>query len=293
MGFVLRGDAPSNVRDNWRASAGTALHSWLTELRRGQADRTGEAADFDVPVTYGGVAGHVDEISYSTGTLTDYKFPSSKSASLWDDPEVQAERFVQVHLYGAAVITTSKWRALAPDPDAMTVRILVCPVDGSYSDWAGYELPLDISVADEAISRYQEVQANVRAGLSNERDRPYFWCSRYCEFFTLCRPPSQQVIRFDEITDDELAAAIERYGLAAEMAREAARTKGALEPLLNGMRGTARGWNVRMSKPGSERWVLDEDEVRRHYDQRGEPVPLIKKEGRRAYVIAERADVSR
>lgn len=289
IGFRLRGDEPTEVRDHWRASAGTALHAWFTELRRAAAAERGEVADFDVETEYRGVRGHADEVAYSRGEVIDYKFPSSKSAGLWDDPEVQSERFTQVHLYGAAIIATPKWRALAPDPDAMTVRILVAPVDGTFGDWVSYDMPLDISAADEAIERYQEVQRDVQAGVAPQRDKPFFWCSRFCEFFSACRPQSQQVIRYDEITDDELAAAIERYGLATEMAREAARTKEALFPLLNGMRGTARGWNVRMSKPGQDRWVLDEDEVRRHYEQRGEPVPLVKKEGRRAYVIAERS----
>jgi hypothetical protein len=290
MGFLLRGDPPSDERDNWRAITGTAMHAWLSNLRLYQTAEAGEKASFDLEVNYRGITGHADEVNFSRGEVTDYKFPSKRSALIWDDPDVQAERFVQVHVYGAAVMQTGMWKALAPDPDKMTVRMLVCPVDGGFDSWVAYEMPLDLEAADEAIDRYLRVQADVAANMDLPRDKPWFWCSRYCEFFTACRGGGYgPAITYPEIHDEEVAAMVERYALAVEQAREAARIKEALAPELAGIRGTARGWNVRMSRPGSDRWVPDMETITEIFETRHETVPLKKVPGRAAYVIVDRA----
>lgn len=289
LGFRIRGTEETDIRDGWRATAGTSLHEWMTGVRAEAAIIRGEEVDFELAVSYRGVPGHSDEVNYSRGEVIDWKFPTKALAKVWDDPDVQAERFIQVHAYGAAVIATPKWKALAPDPANMTVRIVVAPVDGSFGDWTSYSMPLDVEAADEAVARFEEVQSLVAANLDLPRDKPWFWCSRYCEFFTACRGGGYgPAIRYPQITDEEVAAMVERYGQAVEQAREADQVKKALAPQLAGIRGAARGWQVRMSRPGQDRWVPDLEAIEQHYEQIDLPVPLTKKEGRAAYVIVDR-----
>ncbi len=290
LGFRLRGTGESDQRDHWRATLGTSAHAWMTGVRSEAAIIRGEEADFELAVSYRGVPGHSDEVNYSRGEVIDWKFPSKALSLVWNDADVQAERFIQVHAYGAAVMATDKWKALAPDPGNMTVRIVVAPVDGSFADWASFSMPLDVEAADEAVDRFEEVRSLVGANLDLPRDKPWFWCSRYCEFFTACRGGGYgPAIIYPEIHDGEVAAMVERYGLAVEQAREADQVKKALAPQLAGIRGEARGWQVRMSRPGQDRWVPDLEEIQRHYEQIDVPVPLVKKEGRAAYVIVDRA----
>src|SRR5258706_177138 len=291
LGFILRGDEPSDDRDNWRAVAGTALHSWLSNLRLYETAETGEKASFEMEVSYRSLTGHVDEVNFSRGEVTDYKFPSKRSALVWDDPDVQAERFVQVHVYGAAVRQTDMWKALAPNPDEMLVRMLIAPVDGTFSDWVSYEMPLDIETADEAIDRYEEVKSLVAANMDLPRDKPWFWCSRYCDFFTACRGGGYgPAIVYPEITDEEVAAMVERYGQAVGQARQADQVKKALAPQLAGVRGSARGGNVQMGRAGSDRGGPGVDAIAETFPPRNETVPLMKKEGRAAYVIVHREE---
>ncbi len=63
----------SDETDTWRAIVGTALHEWITGVRYEACLATGLNASFEVPVSYGGVPGHADEVIWTTGEVTDYK----------------------------------------------------------------------------------------------------------------------------------------------------------------------------------------------------------------------------
>lgn len=293
MGFRLRGEWASDDDDNWRAIAGTALHEFLTGVRREAAQRKGRNVVFDVPVTYRGVPGKADEVDLDLGVVTDYKFPSKASSRLWDDPDLQEERFVQPHGYAAGLVFGGAEQDVvaqacaALDPGQLTVQVLVAPVDGTFEDWRTYTQPFDRVAADEAVDRYQAVLEGVAAGGPLPRDKPWFFCERFCEFFTACRGGTPRP-DLEEIHDPELATAVERYGLASEQERAAAKVKSELAPLIKGLRGTARGWRVTMTREGKSSEVPDPEAVALYYALHGDPVPTVTKPGRAAYLRVER-----
>jgi hypothetical protein len=271
MGYRMAGEWATDDTDNWRAIAGTALHGWLGEVRRASIKAADEHAEFEPEVSYQGIPGHVDEVNFTRGEVTDYKFPSKASAELWHDPKVLAEKMIQPHGYGAALLGR-----LGGDPSKVTVRLLVAPVDGTFADWWVHEEPLDLSVADAAVERYLEAEAMYQAGQELPRDKPLWWCSRFCEFATLCRPGLDGEREEDDlpaVDDEELAAAVERYGLAREQASEADAVKKQVGPLIRGLRGTARGWKITTSAPGYD-WKPDKDQIEADYAASGLEVPM-------------------
>jgi hypothetical protein len=282
MGFKVREEWASDDEETWRAVAGTALHAWLSNIRAFALFALDEEAAFDWEVTYKGVTGHIDEVTYEPLTVTDYKFPSVRSARLWDDPDTLEEKFIQVQGYAAGLLEQHP----AADDD-VTVRLLVCPVDGKFDDWRCYDRPFDREAADTAIIRYEYVKTAVATGEDLPKDKPYWWCERFCEFFSACRDP-QDAEKMAEITDPELATAVERYGLARELHSDAESTMKELAPLIKGLYGTARGWKIRMSRAGAGKMVVDEDEMIRHYRDEGLRLPMRPVSGRPASLLVSR-----
>lgn len=290
LGYVLSEEWETEDPDKWRAIAGTALHEWLQKLREPVIPRD-EIVTFELALEYRGVPGHADEVNWTRGEITDYKFPSLKSAKLWHDPEVQAERLIQPQGYAAAIVGSDQWKTMAPKPDEALVRIMIAPVDGTFEDWFTIEVPFDRKIADDVVDRYDQVRVSVARGEALPKDKPVWFCRKFCEFASLCRGETDQYSRrLEEITDAELAAAVERYGLATEVMRAAIKDRDDVRPLIEGLRGTARGFKVFMSKPGGrDRWVMDEDEVRRWFTARDLEVPMRQADGKRPslYVIRE------
>lgn len=283
-----RGEWATEDVDTWRACAGTALHEWLQDIL---AKNTGEdRIDFEVPLEYGGIPGHADMINWTRGEVTDLKFPSLKSARLWADPDVLAERFTQPMGYCAAARRDPRWTV----GQRGIVRFLICPVDGTFADWKVYERPFDPAVADLALDRYNEVKALValqRANMTTDRlprDKPYWFCQRYCEFFSLCRGGQKDDGDLEEITDPMLAAAVEEYGLAREAIRGGYKTTDQLRPVVEGLRGRARGWKIYFAVPGRDSWVVDEEAVRADYARRGEVLPMKQKDGGKPAIYVKR-----
>jgi hypothetical protein len=287
LGFVYRGDWATDDVDNWAAIRGTAMHAWLTEVRREACDGLDMAFDGDPDgsVSYMGVPGHVDEIDYGSGVITDYKFPALKSARYWLDPLVQEEKFVQPHGYGAAIISTRRWREAAEragrDPDKATVQLLVCPVDGVFGDWMLFERQLDTSVAVQAVARYAVVKEASDRGDPLPRDKERYWCDRFCEFRTACRGArsDRDGSELEEILDEEHAAAVEAYGLALEAERDVTTAKENAAALIRGLEGTARGWKVGLSKQGKQKEVPDMDGIREDYASSGVEMPMTVADG--------------
>jgi hypothetical protein len=289
LGFILAQEWATEDVDTWRAIAGTALHEWLQDVR-GKAMRD-EMVAFELAVEYKGIPGHVDEVNFTRGEITDYKFPSLKSARLWDDPDVQDQRFIQPQGYAAAIVGSRVWRDHAPDPDHATVRILCAPVDGTFSDWKTYERRFDRSVADAAVHNYEEVQLMHARGEPLPKDKPLHFCRRFCEFYSACRSDDAEPSSLPEITDPYLAAAVERYGLASEAIHAGYKTRDELRPVLDGLRGRARGFKVFMSRPKArDKWVIDEDAIREAFAERGLQVPMKQADGKKPslYVLRDK-----
>ncbi len=162
------------------------------------------------------------------------------------------------------------------------------PVNGTFADWRCYERPFDRLVADMALHRYQNVIEAVDAGEELPRDKPPWWCERFCEFFSACRggePP-----QLEEITDPELAAAIERYGLASEAESAAKQVKRELHDLIDGAAGTARGFRTYRTRGGADDLVPDDEKMARTLEDMGRMVPYRRKPGRPAHQRVVRAE---
>ena len=280
MGFKMQDEWGTDDDDNWRAIAGSALHTWMHQLRSWGTHEAGEEASFELDVSYGGIPGHVDEVNWTRGEVTEWKFPKLSSARVWDDPDVLEEKFVQPQGYAAAIADSAKWQGLHPDKDPL-VRMLVAPVDGSFDDWRIYERDFHRQTADDALARYRDVVDAIAQGLPLPKDKPWFFCERFCEFFTLCRGGTKDD-ELSEITDPELAAAVERYGLANEQESMARKVKEELSPQIRGLRGTARGWKINLTRPGAGRMVYDERAIEATFNASGWEIPLIPVKGKPA-----------
>jgi hypothetical protein len=283
MGFVIRGEWATEDEENWRAIAGTGLHAWLTHVRMDAHYKAGGQAAFEVEVEYGGVPGHADEVTWQPEfAVTDYKFPSKSSARLYEDPDVLEEKFIQVQGYAAGVLESAP--EVFGEP---VVRLLVCPVDGTFDDWRVYERPFDREAADLALVRYAYVQQAVAGGEELPKDKPFRWCERYCEFFSACRDPEDRE-RMAEITDPEMAAAVEAYGEAREARTAADKVMDDMAPVIKGLYGTARGWKIRMSRAGSGRLEPDTEAMLRHYSDEDLSPPMRKVSGQPAKLLVSR-----
>ena len=289
LGFMAAGEWATEDTDTWRACAGTALHAWIQDIR---AQHTGsDHIEFEVPLKYQDIPGNSDEVNWTKGEITDYKFPSLKSARLWADPEVLAERYTQIQGYCAAAVKDPRWKATGTP----RVRFLICPVDGTFADWRVYETDFDAAVADLAADRYAEVKAITalrQAGMVTDplpKDKPYHFCQRYCEFFSLCRGGDKPDVG-EEITDPLLASAVEQYGLAREQINAAYKVCDELKPMIDGLKGHARGWTVWYSVPRRDQWEPDMDEIRAEYERHGLALPMRQKNGGKPslYVRRER-----
>jgi hypothetical protein len=267
LGFRLDGAWASDETDNWAAIRGTAIHKLLEEILSGEGMTT------EVTTSYRGIPGHADLV-VGPSSVTDHKTKTLASSKVWQDsPSAFRQARIQVHGYAAGLVDAGK---LPPDCD---VRLLVIPVDGRFSDWWCWEEPFDRSLADEGADRLEDVKRRMAAGEALPKDKPYAWCSEYCEFFTLCRSQDDPKAA-EEITDPELASAVAAYGEANTVYSAAKKTKDRLIPVIRGLRGVAGDWRISLGEDGEPEDVLDEDAVRAIFAARDEPVPETTKAGR-------------
>jgi hypothetical protein len=286
MGFRLRGEWATDDVDTWPAIKGTVLHEWMAGIRQ-KALAPERNVSWEVRTEYRDVPGHVDEVDWDLGEVTDWKFTRLASLRVWDDPEVLDERFIQPQGYCLGVMANAPMGSLAHWKPPI-VRLMVVPVDGVFADWRVYERSLDEDVVNQAVDRYELVREQVAEGeMDLPRDKPYHFCERWCEFFQACRGDQDRPM--EEITDPEIAAAVEAYGLALEAEREADRTKKTVAPLLRGARGRARGFTVSMTRPGAGRMVPDQKEVEQTFEAHGWDVPYIPVPGKPASLRVQRS----
>ena len=239
LGYKLAGTWPTDEPDKGRAIFGTALHSWWTHLRRKECHDRGIPAAFGVPVSYGGITGTLDEVLWPAEPggrfeVTDYKMPKLSSVRLWDDDDFLNELFVQPHGYAAGILEPAAqeyaakvlaergeppvpWTGHDLDPDACIVRLLGMPVNGNMSDWAAYERPFTRAGARRRPAPPASRSARPRPkGTSCRRTSPPCSACTWCEFATACRG-GEEPRELELITDPQLAAAVDAYGLAGEL----------------------------------------------------------------------------
>lgn len=278
LGYRLDDAWGEHDTDSWRADCGSALHEWLAYQRSIMAYHDNQEVQFEVPCEYRGVPGHADEVNWTLREVVDYKFPSLSASSVWRrDADAVTEKMSQLHGYGMALFGGGEF--------GVTVRLLVCPVDGSYADWWSHAETLDPFTADAHVDQLESVRRMRDAGEPLPRDKPYPWCERFCEYFKQCRgdPPD-----WEEITDPELATAVEQYGEAKERSSEAERDKKRLAPLIRGLRGSARGWKVLQTRPGEPKEEPDLEQIRLDYQLAGWTLPTRTKPGAEPALRVER-----
>lgn len=302
LGYKVAGTWPTDEPDKWRAIAGTALHAWWTHLRRKECHDRGIPAAFGVPVVYDGIRGTLDEVIWPTEpggrwSVTDWKFPTLSSVRLWDDDDFLNEMFVQPHGYAAgllepdaqayaAKVLTERhepqvlWTGHDLDPDACVVRLLGMPVNAkSMDDWACHERPFARQVPDDALARLASIRAvhdsGVPLGDPSLRDKPAFFCEKWCEFHTACRG-GQEPKELELITDPELAAAVNAYGLATELISANKKVQAEMRDLLDGARGrTEGGFKIWRGRGNPAKLEFDEAAVEAALGSRGIPVSEV------------------
>jgi hypothetical protein len=263
LGYRLGGEWPSDAPDTWAAQRGTAIHEYLQRILAGDGVRA------EVATCYRDIPGRADLVD--AGGVTDIKTTRLASARTWATrPASLWPKRVQAHGYAAGLIDAGEL------PAGAAVRILVVPVDGTFSDWWCYEEPFDRALADEGADRLAYVRTVLAGGGLPPRDEPWAWCTAYCEFFSLCRA-GQSPPEGEPITDVQLAEAVIGYGEASEQIKALDADRAHYADLIRGLDGTAGGWQVSMTKPGEARRVLDEDQVLADYTSRGLKPPWIDK----------------
>jgi len=266
LGFRLEGAWASDETDNWAAIRGTAIHKLMEEV----LDGAGEATE--VTTSYRGIPGHADLVIDAT-SVTDHKTKTLASSRMWQEsPAAFRQARIQAQGYAAGLVDDGVL------PEDCTVRLLVIPVDGRFSDWWCWEEPFDRSLADEGADRLADVQQRMADGEHLPKDKPYAWCREWCEFFSLCRAQDDPQA-MEEITDPELAAAVAAYGTATQEATRLGKEKERLAGMIRGLRGTAGDWRISLSKAGEPKDVIDEDAIAADYAARGEAVPMTVKPG--------------
>lgn len=297
IGYNLAGEWPTDDTDNWAAEIGTALHGWFTHLRREKFLREDIPASFGVPVIYRGVPGRADEVIWPAEpggrwSVTDYKFPGLASIDLWADDEFLRDMFIQPHGYAAGMLELGTDHQFAPlevhglglDEDSCVVRLLGMPVGSGtgFGRWQGHERPFSRESADAAVDRYQDVIEAQAAGEELPRDKPFWWCERFCQFVSLCRGYDRDASKgpLPLVADPEMAAAIRAYGMAGELISANKAIQKEIRPLIDEARGvTEDGWKVFHAPGNPGKMVYDDDLVEHFLGQRGVPVSEVMRPG--------------
>jgi hypothetical protein len=297
LGYNLAGEWPTDDTDKWPAVAGTALHGWWTHVRRAHCHAKGIPVSFGVPVIYRGIPGRADEVLWPAEpggrwSVTDWKFPGLASIDLWADDQFLHEMFVQPNGYAAGVLELGTDHQFAPpeargntlDEDACTVRLLGMPVGSgtSFDRWQGHERPFSRESADDAADRLADVQAALDAGEELPRDKPPWWCERFCQFVSLCRGFDRDLGKgpLPLVEDAEMAAAIRAYGLAGELIGANKKIQKELRPALEGARGvTADGWKVFRAAGNPGKMEYDDELVEHFLGRFGAPVSEVMRPG--------------
>ena len=216
--------------------------------------------------------------------------PTLSSVRLWDDDDFLAEMFVQVHGYAAGLLAMGPAPGLLDlDPDACVVRLLGMPVNAkTMDDWACHERPFNRQVPDDALARLQQVRDVQAEGDELPKDKPAFFCEKWCEFYTACRG-GEQPKELEEITDPELKAAVNAFGLAGELISANKKIQAELRDLLDGARGrTAEGYKIWHGRGNPAKLEFDGAAVEAVLGSRGIPLAEVMAwtpEGRRKMYV--------
>ena len=266
LGFRLERAWASDEPDTWGAIRGTAIHALLETVL---ADEPGFRTEVDT--LYRGIPGHADLLVIDESGVADWKTTKLANSKLWQSkPSALWPKRVQAHGYAAGLVDAGEL------PGKCQVRIVAIPVDGTFADWWMYEEPFDRSIADWGADRLEWVRERQAAGEPLPKDERYEYCRDWCKFFSLCRG-QDDADEGEEIENPELAAAVAAYGEANIRFAEAKKEKDRLAPMIRGLRGTADGWRVSMTRAGEGEEVPDTDAMLAILAAESIPVPMTTK----------------
>lgn len=223
--------------------------------------------------------------------------PRLASVRLWNDDQFLNELFIQPHGYAAGLLEPDAqerawqdkhdreaWTEHWLDPDACIVRLIGMPVDGKMDDWVCHERPFERDIADDALARLDSVRAVLADPDAGEfpapylRDKPAFFCMTWCEMYTACRG-GEEPKELEEITDPELRAAVDAYGLAGELISANKKVQAELRPVVEDARGYTDLFRIHRSRGARPKLELDEVAVEAALGSRGIPLTDVQRWG--------------
>jgi hypothetical protein len=171
-----------NYPDPLKAYVGTGLHQMLADAVELRDRGTGRYLS-EHRVTYRGVTGSVDLFDRVTGRLIDFKSKSLTKVKRARRQPMEHGYKVQQMIYAAGLI--------AQGEHVKSVTLLYIPTDGDLSDMYAQTLPVDVSIADEAIDRLECIQNEVADGkpLPDFKAHTSALCG-WCPFYSPLTPLS-------------------------------------------------------------------------------------------------------
>jgi hypothetical protein len=185
LAYKLAGvEGCNSGRDNWLATVGTAVHSWLADAFVAENERLGRErflVERRVWLT-GELTGTCDLFDTDTSSVVDHKILGVTSLQAIRNGVIPPKYRVQLHSYGLGWVHAGQ-----------QVRrvVLACypRSDNLQGDFSGKGLyaftePYEQRIAELAVERVEQLRLTVEAGVSWERidATPGDDC-RYCPFF--------------------------------------------------------------------------------------------------------------
>lgn len=180
--YTIKRTQPSNVVHKGSAMIGTALHAaFLEQQRTLNPDLLVESELMCTLPSGRQVPVHPDLLDPNEPSVTDAKFVKDldyrRKAGL--SPQQQMQR----HLYGLAMIQAGMACA-----ESLVVRNVFVSMTDATDVWVQQQM-FDPAWVDAAQEWVADVVYAVEHDLDAERDANPFFCSGYCPFFDICKPP--------------------------------------------------------------------------------------------------------
>lgn len=103
--------------------------------------------------------------------------------------------------------------------------------------------PYDPSIIDHAVAWARDIHGAHRERRDTVRDKQEWWCERFCDFYTTCRPRDHEPD--DAALDEDVSAAVNAYLEGTEMSATGGRLKAQARNALRGVEGATGTHRVR------------------------------------------------
>jgi hypothetical protein len=160
--------------DPLRRAIGTGMHKVLADVFY-RLDQGSGRFLIEQPVTYQGIPGTADLVHRVAETVIDWKTATKAKIAQVRRDGVPRHYQVQVQLYAAGLIERGE--------QIKNVAVVYLPIDGDKNDGLNlihvWRAPVDRSVADDAVQRYERIAQAKPAQTPARPDRMCPWCSHY------------------------------------------------------------------------------------------------------------------